>query len=313
MERIAVGLVVLACVAPAGAQRRPDFSGTWNASKDAPSNLPATPSAVLGPRFRLQQAENRLTLVRPLRETLIDATFPLDGTEVRTPLPGGVCQGDEESIESVVWDADALAFTLVATIPAGAAAPVKAGVTRRLRLQSPDVLIVEAPVRDPVKGETRRVATVYTRSSEPMQSTAPNATPSPIRASLAQVAWISGVWSGTTGTLTVEERWTPATGGSMLATARTLRGGAMTAFEFLCITERQGGLVYTAMPNARTPATDFRLTAITNDSATFENPAHDFPKIIRYTRRADGSLETAVSGHDKQPVETAVLKRVRDQ
>ena len=34
----------------------------------------------------------------------------------------------------------------------------------------------------------------------------------------------------------------------------------MTAFEFLCIVERNGGLVYTAMPNARMPATDFTLT-----------------------------------------------------
>ena len=67
-------------------------------------------------------------------------------------------------------------------------------------------------------------------------------------------------------------------GGSMLAVSRTLRDGLMSAFEFLCIVERDGGLVYTAMPNGRTPATDFTLTKIDDSSATFENPAHDFPR-----------------------------------
>src|SRR5688572_19153704 len=31
------------------------------------------------------------------------------------------------------------------------------------------------------------------------------------------------------------------------------------------------------MPNGRQPATDFTLTAIDGESATFENPAHEFP------------------------------------
>ena len=108
---------------------------------------------------------------------------------------------------------------------------------------------------------------------------------------MAQVAWISGVWTGAMGSSTIEERWTPSAGGSMLAISRTLRDGLMSAFEFLCIVERDGGLVYTAMPNGRTPATDFTLTKIETTSATFENPAHDFPKMIRYTKRPDGSLE----------------------
>jgi hypothetical protein len=34
---------------------------------------------------------------------------------------------------------------------------------------------------------------------------------------------------------------------------------------------------------------------MTPTSATFENPAHDFPRMIRYTRRPDGALEARVS------------------
>jgi hypothetical protein len=82
----------------------------------------------------------------------------------------------------------------------------------------------------------------------------------------------------------------------------------MSAFEFLCIVERDGGLVYQAMPNGRTPATDFHLTKIDADNAIFENPAHDFPKMIRYTKKADGSLEAVVSD-GKGKGQTFVFKR----
>ena len=79
----------------------------------------------------------------------------------------------------------------------------------------------------------------------------------------------------------------------MLAVSRTLKNGRMAGFEFLRIVERDGGLVYVAQPGGK-PPTDFTLTAISENSATFENPAHDFPKLIRYTKRPDGTLEARV-------------------
>ena len=125
-------------------------------------------------------------------------------------------------------------------------------------------------------------------------------------ATISQVAWLAGEWTGASGS---EERWTTPAGGSMLAVSRTVRKGRMTAFEFLCIVERAGGLVYQAMPNGRMPATDFTLTGIESNSATFENPAHDFPKRIRYTLRTDGTLEATISGDPKQPSLTFTFTR----
>jgi hypothetical protein len=130
-------------------------------------------------------------------------------------------------------------------------------------------------------------------------------------ASIARVAWIAGTWTSTSGLRTIEERWSPPAAGTMLATARTLRDGRMTGFEFLCISERDGTLVYTALPNGRAPATDFTLRDITADSVTFENPAHDFPKSIRYARLPDGSLETSVAGDGPGKPERVVLTRER--
>ena len=126
------------------------------------------------------------------------------------------------------------------------------------------------------------------------------------RGALTQLAWLAGTWSGGEGPVRFEERWTPAGGGVMLAVSRTLKGDRLVAFEFLRIVERDGSLVYIAQPNGR-PPTEFMMTAITTDSVTFENPAHDFPKKIRYTKRADGSLEATVSDGG-QKAETFVFK-----
>jgi uncharacterized protein DUF6265 len=116
----------------------------------------------------------------------------------------------------------------------------------------------------------------------------------PARATIGQVAWMAGTWGGGGGGTTFEERWTPPSGGAMLAVSRTIKGDRMVAFEFLRVVERNGGLVYIAQPEGR-PPTDFVATEVAADSATFENPSHDFPKMIKYTKRSDGTLEARIS------------------
>ena len=129
----------------------------------------------------------------------------------------------------------------------------------------------------------------------------------PARGTIADVAWLAHAWVGDAGGVLLEERWTAPAGGAMLAVSRTVRNGRMVAFEFLRIVERDGGLVYIAQPGGR-PPTEFVLTAMSAQSATFENPAHDFPKMIRYELRADGTLEARVSD-GAQRGESFVFKR----
>jgi hypothetical protein len=38
------------------------------------------------------------------------------------------------------------------------------------------------------------------------------------------------------------------------------------------------------------------MTRIDDRSVTFENPQHDFPKTIRYERRADGTIVASIAG-----------------
>lgn len=123
--------------------------------------------------------------------------------------------------------------------------------------------------------------------------------PTPFKASIADVKWIEGNWAGTRSTgSTFEERWSPAKGGAMLATSRSVNAaGRMFAFEYLRIVERDGGLVYVAQPNGA-PPTEFVLTELSETRAVFDNPRHDYPKRITYERFGEDAL-TATTGYLK--------------
>jgi len=295
-------------------QQQPNLSGTWVATKDAPTTLPAAPTAVFGERFGLRPEGRNMALIRPVRgrATALTVAFPLDGSETTVLSPSRPCMGQSGQVITMAWEGEVLRYSIIATVAPGAISPTRAATPfgYRFRTLSADRLVIETTMRDAASGETRAVGTVYQRSAEtlPEDPPAPPKTPPVAPARIAQVDWIAGDWINTTATGSVEERWSTGAGGAMIATSRTLRGDVMTAFEFLCISEREGTLVYTAMPNAGV-ATDFTLTKLDADSATFENPAHSFPKMIRYVKRADGGLDASISGGGTSKPTTFSFKR----
>ncbi len=111
----------------------------------------------------------------------------------------------------------------------------------------------------------------------------------------ADLAFMRGAWEGGPPGMKFEERWTEEAGGLMLGISRTLKGEKAIGFEFLRIEFRADGVFYVAQPGGR-PKTEFKLTASDGKSATFENAAHDHPKMIRYTRTEDGSLRAELDG-----------------
>ena len=308
-----IAAIMVIALAAGGAHQKddkPDLTGIWVAVKDAPATLPLAPSAILGTRFEIRQKGNSFTLVRPRGAFSIESTFELGGPEVRTRSPGTGCLGDAYFIEVAAWEGNAVTFTSLGAHAAGAPQPTRVNVKRFLRLEAADTLVVEGSITQ--DGQSRQVGTVYKRSTDALPPLAPQLPATKAAASIADVAWVGGTWvsePATAAGATTEERWTPPAGGALIGVARTTRGTTMSAYEFLCIAERDGSLVYNAMPNGRAPATEFVLTTLTRDSATFENPSHDYPKAIKYTRRADGALETAISGAANQRVVTVVLKK----
>ena len=111
---------------------------------------------------------------------------------------------------------------------------------------------------------------------------------------LARVAWLEGCWEMSAAGRTVEERWTPPRGDSMLGVSRTIRDGKLVEYEFIVLRREGDRLAYVAHPSGQKPAT-FLSTRIDASELVFENPSHDFPKAIGY-RIAGDALTAWVSG-----------------
>jgi hypothetical protein len=129
---------------------------------------------------------------------------------------------------------------------------------------------------------------------------------------LADLAWIAGAWQMEPGgKRQIEEHWTQAAGATMLGMSRTVAGEKTVEFEYLRIEQRADGIFYVAHPQARCPATDFKLTRASANEAVFENPQHDFPKRIIYRKGADNSLTAIVDGGEGTKATSYAYKRMR--
>jgi hypothetical protein len=112
--------------------------------------------------------------------------------------------------------------------------------------------------------------------------------------SAGDVGWMAGCWGFTRNGRHVVEQWLPAEGGTLMGVSRTVANGKTTEYEFLVIRSGANGLEYVAKPSKQ-PETVFTATRVTATEAVFENPAHDFPKKIHYTRSGD-ALTAAIEG-----------------
>lgn len=132
-------------------------------------------------------------------------------------------------------------------------------------------------------------------------------------ATLDDLAWMAGSWVEETpdeadGVRWAEEYWTVPRGGVMLGASRSGRGAQLREFEFLRLTlGSDGTIAYLAQPGGGPPVA-FPLAQHDAMSATFENPAHDYPQRIRYVR--DGDVMTAtISKIDGSKARSWVYKR----
>jgi len=306
-------LAVVAAEPPALAQSRPDFSGTWSLPRDAPllHNGRPAPAPGYGREINIIQTRQTITVSRVIRGQTLHVVHPLDGSETHSAVAGGLCEAEVSYVWKAEWKDSAVAITQMGAWSAGATVMTPMELQTVLRQPAPDTLLVELTSGNAAMMEPQTRTTKYVRTGPAGQmpiATAAHAA----RAKIHQLAWLGGNWIGTTDAAVFEERWTPPAGGAMLATARTLRSGVMRDFEFLCIVERGGGLVYQAMPGGRQPATDFTLTKLEANSLTFENAANSFPKMVRYTLASDGTLEAVISGTEKQKPQTFRFNKQKD-
>lgn len=136
----------------------------------------------------------------------------------------------------------------------------------------------------------------------------------------APVRFLAGSWAGAHDGGVYEEYWTTDSGGLMTSTSKLVINAKAVFFEYQRIAPRGDELLYIAQPAGRAP-TEFTLTAsgIRPDGsrfARFENPDHDFPRVITYTRaRREGAdtLTALLEGIEKGVTTSDLIEMTRVQ
>jgi hypothetical protein len=128
---------------------------------------------------------------------------------------------------------------------------------------------------------------------------------------LSDLDWLTGCWRNESNGIVSEEQWTRPAGGTMLGVSRTVRGERTLWFEFLQIRQEGDSILYVARPSGQEGAA-FPLVAHDPASLTFENPSHDFPRRIVYTRVREDSISARIEGtvEGKTRTEYFPMKRV---
>jgi len=113
-----------------------------------------------------------------------------------------------------------------------------------------------------------------------------------------KLAWLEGCWARDGGEPGSGEHWSALAGGTLLGVGRTIKGGKTVDFEFMQLRHLDapdGRLAFIALP-AGQDRTVFPLLRISDTSATFEQPGHDFPQRVIYTRQGQTRLLARIEG-----------------
>ena len=78
-------------------------------------------------------------------------------------------------------------------------------------------------------------------------------------------------------------------GGTMLGMGRTVKAGRLDDYELMLIRAHDGRVDFEAHPMMQ-PTAVFTATVMSDTLLQFENPRHDFPRLIAYQRRGADSL-----------------------
>jgi hypothetical protein len=115
------------------------------------------------------------------------------------------------------------------------------------------------------------------------------------RSSLSDLGFMAGCWRGLTrsGT-TIEEFYTTPSSNLIVGATRYVRDGRVVDFEFTRIDHTDSGAVITPHPKG-VRSVSFAPKVVERDRAVWENPTHDFPQRILYTR-VDDTLVARIEG-----------------
>jgi hypothetical protein len=137
----------------------------------------------------------------------------------------------------------------------------------------------------------------------------------PLKATVEQLAWVAGAWTGTLGDRIIEQHWSAPLGGSIVAMYRSIQANRVTLYELLAIEQEGDGVVlrikhFAPGPGlvgreAKDESANNRLVSLEGRTAVFEGGDAANPARITF-KSPDASTLNIVSERrrDGAPVVT---------
>lgn len=137
----------------------------------------------------------------------------------------------------------------------------------------------------------------------------------PVKATVDQLAWVTGAWTGTLGDRTIEQHWSAPLAGSMIAMYRSIRDNRPTLYELLAMEQEGDGVVLRIKHfapgtglvgrEAKDESMDHALVRLDQRAAVFEGGTAASPVRVTFTSPDAATLTIVVERQrDGKPVST---------
>ncbi|WP_343693737.1 DUF6265 family protein [Chitinophaga sp.] len=129
------------------------------------------------------------------------------------------------------------------------------------------------------------------------------------------VEWLIGTWENKTSAGSIYETWRKISENELSGKSYMVKGSDTLDFENVRLIQEQGRLFYIPTVKDQNNGFPVRFAAKTISAIqmVFENPKHDFPQIISYTKISPDSLVAEISGvrNGKERKQAFSMKRIQ--
>ncbi|MEO7977710.1 DUF6265 family protein [Flavobacterium sp.] len=110
--------------------------------------------------------------------------------------------------------------------------------------------------------------------------------------------WLIGNWQNTSDEGVLNENWQKVNDSTFSATSHFIKGKDTLHFENIVLAQKSETLTYIATVKGQNDGKPvaFSSTSETENKLTFENPQHDYPQKITYTKGVNNTLTAEISG-----------------
>jgi hypothetical protein len=132
---------------------------------------------------------------------------------------------------------------------------------------------------------------------------------------LSRAEWLIGTWENKTSRGSTYETWNKVSNDEFSGKSYMLKENDTVVFETIRLVREKDRLFY--IPTVKNQNNNlpvrFAVKTISDTALVFENPQHDFPKIISYTKINTDALVAEISGtkNGQERKQTFPMKRVK--